>query len=324
MTSSSGATIVTGATGFVGSHVLDRLADRAPLVAWYRQGGTRPDPARHLDWRPVDLTDGESVARALDEVEPAQIFHLAGAPNIATSWRSALSHLKINALGTHYLLDAVRRSGLPCRVLVVSSGQIYQPSDEPLDEDAPLVPPSPYGFSKLAADLLALDAARQEGLDVVVARPFNHAGPRQAPEFAVSSFARQIARIEAGLVPPELAVGNLNARRDITDVRDVADAYVRLMDNGVAGRAYNICSGRAWRMRDLLDELLHQSPVRIDVRLDTDRLRPHDVPIVQGDATRMRAELGWIPTIGVEQTLADTLEWWRQRVRPGAAAADAL
>jgi GDP-4-dehydro-6-deoxy-D-mannose reductase len=147
----------------------------------------------------------------------------------------------------------------------------------------------------------------------VLARPFNHAGPRQSADYAVSSFARQIARIEGGLAPPFISVGNLNARRDITDVRDVADAYLRLMDRGTSGRAYNICSGRAWRMRDLIDEMLHQSGVRIEVRLDTSRLRPHDVPIVQGDASRIRAELGWTPAIPVEQTLTDTLVWWRAR-----------
>jgi GDP-4-dehydro-6-deoxy-D-mannose reductase len=203
----------------------------------------------------------------------------------------------------------------PCRVLVVSSAQVYQRSDEPIDEDTPLVPATPYGLSKLAQDRLAAAAVRDDHLDVVIARPFNHAGPRQSPAFAVASFARQIARIEAGLDPPELRVGNLDARRDLTDVRDVVEAYVRIMEGAPAGRPYNICSGRAWRVGDLLEELRHMSTVRIRVEVDPARLRPQDIPVIQGDASRLQADLGWSPRVPVEQTLHDTLEWWRQEIQ---------
>jgi GDP-4-dehydro-6-deoxy-D-mannose reductase len=309
------ATLVTGATGFAGGHLLDRLADRAPLVAWYRPDGRQPDPERHIDWRPVNLLDADDVARGYEEAAPAQIFHVAGAPQVMASWNSVVPHLQTNVLGTHYLLDAVRRSGRPCRVLVVSSGQVYQVGDDPIDENAPLVPSTPYGVSKLAQDRLADRAWREDGLDVVIARPFNHAGPRQAPEFAVSDFARQIARIEAGLAPPELRVGNLDARRDMTDVRDVVEAYDLLMADAPAGRPFNVCSGRAWKVGDLLDELLQAARVPIRVTLDESKLRPVDVPVVQGDASRIRTELGWSPHIRVEQMLSDTLEWWRAEIR---------
>src|SRR5690606_30908938 len=174
-----------------------------------------------------------------------------------------------------------------------------------------LGPSNPYGLSKLAQDQLALRAALEEGFDVVVARPFNHIGPEQLPGFAVSSFARQIARIELGLDPPTLRVGNLEARRDITDVRDVVRAYVRIMESGTPGRAYNVCSGRSWRVRDLLHELLHFSAAEIEVEIDPARFRPNDVPTVQGDGSRIRSELGWTPEIPVERTLLDTLAWWR-------------
>jgi GDP-4-dehydro-6-deoxy-D-mannose reductase len=319
----SGATLVTGATGFAGGHLLDQLADRAPLVAWYRPDGQQPDPQRHLDWRPVNLLDGEDVARGIEEVAPAQIFHLAGAPQVAASFRTAVPHLLTNVIGTHHILEAVRRSGRPCRVLVASSAQVYRVGDEPLDERAPLAPATPYGFSKLAQDRLAERAWSEDGLDVVIARPFNHAGPRQGSAFVVSSFARQIARIEAGLAPPEILVGNLEARRDMTDVRDVVGAYDLLMSSAPAGRPFNICSGRAWKIRDLLDELLNVARVRIAVVIDEARLRPVDVPVMQGDATRIRTELGWSPRIPVEQMLSDTLEWWRSEVRAGRASSPA-
>jgi len=200
-------------------------------------------------------------------------------------------------------------------VLVVTSAQIYQAGDEAIDEGAPRVPANPYGLSKLAADDLALRAAAEDGLDVIVARPFNHAGPRQSAEYVVSSFARQIARIEAGLAPPVIHVGNLDARRDLTDVRDVVAAYERMMDAAPIGRPYNICSGRAWRIADLLDELRQLSAVQVRIEVDEQRLRPADIPVIQGDATRIRTELGWTPRIKVEETLHDTLVWWREQVR---------
>lgn len=313
----SGATLVTGATGFAGGHLLDRLADRAPLIAWYRPDGQQPDAQRHLDWRPVDLLNATEVARAIEEACPAQIFHLAGAPQVASSFRNALPHLQTNVLGTHHLLEAIRRSGRPCRVLVVSSAQVYQVGDDPIDERAALVPSTPYGLSKLAQDRLAERAWLDDGLDVVIARPFNHAGPRQSSAFVVSSFARQIARIEAGLAPPEILVGNLDSRRDMTDVRDVVEAYDLLMASAPPGRPFNICSGRAWKIRDLLDELLHVARVPISVSVDEARLRPVDVPVMQGDAARIRTELGWAPRIPVERMLSDTLEWWRAEIRSG-------
>jgi GDP-4-dehydro-6-deoxy-D-mannose reductase len=318
----AGVTIVTGATGFAGAHLLACLGDRAPIVAWGRPGGRPAAAGTHAAWEWVDLTRRDQVTDAVRAARPSRIYHVAGAPNVADSWSEPVAHLAVNALGTHHLVDAVRLAAVPCRILVVSSAQIYRPSDEPIDEDAPMGPSNPYGLSKLAQDQLSLRAARDEGLDVVVARPFNHIGPGQQAGFAVSSFARQIARIERGLDSPEMRVGNLEARRDITDVRDVVRAYVRIMERGETGRAYNVCSGRSWRIRDLLHEMLQLSGAAIDVSIDSTRFRPNDVPTVQGDGSRIRAELGWTPTLRVEQSLADTLSWWRRELgqeRPESA-----
>jgi GDP-4-dehydro-6-deoxy-D-mannose reductase len=257
------------------------------------------------------------VTRALDDIGPARIYHLAGAPQVDTSWQNVVPHLRANALATHYLLEAVRLLRAPCRVLVVSSAQVYRITDEPINEDTPLLPSSPYGLSKLAQDQLAQRAVQEDGLDVVLARPFNHAGPGQSPAFVIPSFARQIARIEAGLAPATIKVGNLNTRRDLTDVRDVVNAYVSVMHAAPHGRPYNICSGRAWHIHELVDELFQLAQTTVTVEVDPARLRPNDVPIVQGDATRIRAELGWAPKIPVEQTLKDTLDYWRAQVAAG-------
>lgn len=311
-------TIVTGATGFVGSHLLDRLADSSAIVAWYRPGGRPPDPSRPVDWQAVDLADGEAVAKSVAATGPARIYHLGGSPYVGSSWQNATPHLRANALGTHHILDAVRRAGRPCRVLVVSSAQVYQSSAQPLTEDAPLVPMNPYGLSKLAADQLALRSVREDGLDVVLARPFNHAGPRQSALFAVSGFARQVALIEAGLSPPVIKVGDLTTRRDFTDVRDVVQAYQQLLERAPAGRPFNVCSGRAWQIGELLDTLIGLSSASVRLEQESARLRPNDTPLVQGDPTRIRSELGWTPERRMEDTLADTLDYWRTETRQKA------
>jgi GDP-4-dehydro-6-deoxy-D-mannose reductase len=308
--------LITGAAGFAGSYLIERLGSDHPIVGWFKPDTPRPQDSPGVEWMPVELVDRNAVDAAVSAAAPTEIYHLAGAPSVETSWVNSVPHLQINALGTHYLLRAVERVARRCRVLVVTSAQVYQTGNDPIREDAPLVPSSPYGLTKLAQDQLALQAA-SDGLDVVVARPFNHIGPRQTPGFAVASFARQVARIEAGLEPAVMRVGNLETRRDMTDVRDVADAYARIMASGLAGRPYNVCSGRAQRMRDLLERLRDLASVDIVIETDPARLRPNDVPVVEGDATRLRAELGWAPRIDLDQTLRDTLDWWRAEVRAG-------
>jgi GDP-4-dehydro-6-deoxy-D-mannose reductase len=300
--------LVTGAAGFAGSHLLDRHASGRRVVAWRRPRGTPARAHPGVEWQAVNLTDRDAVVRHIARLSPTAIVHLAGAPNVRASWQNVVPHLRTNVLGTHHLLDAVRMAGHRCRMLIVSSAQVYKASEEPLAEDAPLTPPSPYGLSKLAQEQLALRAAIDDGLDVVVARPFNHVGPGQGADFALSSFARQIARIEAGLAPPSIRVGNLDARRDMTDVRDVVDAYLLVVARGRCGEAYNVCSGRAPTMRELLGRLCSLSRVPVQVETDPDRLRPNDVPTLVGDPSRIAAELGWEPRIPLDRTLADILE----------------
>lgn len=303
--------LVTGATGFAGSHLLDRLPRDTPLTAWARPRGRAPQPRPGVEWQAVDLLDRRAVARAIAALTPTIVYHLAGAPHVGSSFGNPAQPLAINAVATHYLLDALETHAPAARIVVVTSAMIYRPSRDPLTETSPTVPSSPYGLSKLAQDRLASLAAGG-GLDARIARPFNHTGPRQDASFAIPGFAEQIARIEAGLAEPLLRVGNLDAERDITDVRDVVDGYVTIAARGEAGAACNVCSGRAWRIGDLLEMMLARAKRPIRVEVDQARLRPIELPRLVGDNTRLRA-LGWSPRIPIDTTLDDVLEYWRGR-----------
>jgi GDP-4-dehydro-6-deoxy-D-mannose reductase len=308
----TGPPLITGATGFAGSHLLDQLIQLSPVVgAWANPRGA-PVAERHAKvvWRAVDMLDRDAVRAAVADLRPSAIYHCAGAADVAGSWADPVKPLRVNTLGTHHLLNAVRDAGLRCPVLVTGSALLYRPSTEAITEDSPIGPSNPYALSKLAQEMVA---ARATWCPVLLARPFNHAGPRQSPAYVVSSFARQIAEIEAGLGEPVLRVGNLDARRDITDVRDTVRAYRLLIQSGQSGRPYNICSGRAHRIGDLLDTLLGLSRTRISVAVDPSRLRPSDNPIVLGDPSRMAREIGWRAEIPIERTLTDLLDYWRQR-----------
>lgn len=303
--------LVTGATGFAGSHLLDRLPTDAPVTAWARPGGHPPRPRPGVAWRAVDLLDPRDVAAAIRASHPSTIYHLAGAPHVGSSFDNPAMPLAINAGGTHHLLRAVESHAPSARVVVVTSAMIYRASSNPLDEAAPLLPSSPYGLSKLAQDRLATLAAAG-GLDAVVARPFNHTGARQSPTFSMPGFAEQIARIESGQGEPVIRVGNLDAERDITDVRDVVDGYLTVAGGATRGGIYNVCSGRAWRIGDLLEMLLARARTPIRVQVDPARVRPVELPRLVGDPARLRA-LSWEPRIPIEQMLEDLLEYWRSR-----------
>jgi GDP-4-dehydro-6-deoxy-D-mannose reductase len=311
--------IVTGAAGFAGRHLLDHLVQVLPaaqqLIAWRRPGGTAaPTVNSRISWNVVDLLDEPAVDLALAAAQPATVFHCAGSPHVASSWLDTLVPLQANVLGTHYLLRSIEQHAPDARVLVPSSALVYEPEGVPLGEEHPLVPRTPYGVSKLAQEMLAGRAQLDQGLLTLIARPFNHIGPGQDPSFVASALARQIAEAESGLSAPVIHVGNLDARRDLTDVRDTVRAYETIASRGVPGRVYNVCSGRARRMRDLLDGLLDLSTVRVEIRLDADRLRPSDIPLLVGDPSRISSELGWRAEIPIEQTLADLLAHWRGRV----------
>jgi GDP-4-dehydro-6-deoxy-D-mannose reductase len=308
--------LVTGAGGFAGSHLLDLLAaDGDELYGWHRPGNA-PAAARAaaVNWQGVDLLDAAAAREAIAAVRPTAVYHCAGAAHAGRSWGATVDTLAINVRGTHNLLEALRLAGLETRVLVPSSAMIYRPAHEALTEDHPLVPPNPYGLSKLAQELLAARSS-DERLTVTIGRPFNHLGPRQSPNFAAAGFARQIAEIEIGRREPEVVVGNLDARRDTLDVRDAVRAYRTILRTGRAGRPYNISSGTNRTVRDVLDELIARARVPVSVRVDPARFQQNDLPLLLGDSSRLRDELGWTPLIPLSQTLDDLLDFWRTTLR---------
>jgi GDP-4-dehydro-6-deoxy-D-mannose reductase len=303
--------LVTGAAGFAGSHLLDLLASAgADLAAWQRPGGRVPAGHAGVRWESVDMLDRASVRAAVSRLRPTVVYHCAGAAHVGRAWDRAEHTFAVNVRATHHLLDALEETGVAARVLIPSSALVYKGADRPLTEDDPLVPDSPYGVSKLAQEMLGQHAGA--GVRVLVARAFNHMGPRQDPMFAASGFARRIADIERGRWAPEIAVGNLDAKRDLTDVRDTVRAYQLIVERGEPGRPYNVCSGRAIAIRDLLDMLIARAKVRVAIKPDPARYRPNDLPLLAGDPGRIQRELGWTADVPIERTVDDLLDYWRR------------
>lgn len=311
-----GPVLVTGAAGFAGSHLVDLLRPLGLAIEGWRRPDT-PVPfgtdLSGVTWHDVELLDRASVASAMARLRPAVVFHFAGAAHVGQSWRAAAETLETNVIGTHHLLEADRALGLGARILVPGSSTVYRESEGPLSESSPIAPQSPYAVSKLAQEQLGVRAAA-EGQHIVVTRSFNHIGARQAPSFAAASFARQIALIEAGRADPVLRVGNLAPCRDLMDVRDTVRAYAALVERGRPGVVYNVCSGRALVIRELVEGLCRRATRPIDVEADPALYRPHDAPMVIGDHGLLTADTGWRPGVPLDRTLDDLLAYWRDAV----------
>jgi GDP-4-dehydro-6-deoxy-D-mannose reductase len=290
-----GRVVVTGAQGFVGTHLLEELRERAEPVD-------------------ADVTDADAIRQAVRESEPEAVVHLAALSAVSASWDDPELVWRVNALGTVNVLEAVRAECPRARVLVASTGEVYGRAEAiPTPESAPVQPLSPYAASKAAAEVAALQAGRT-GLDIVVARAFQHEGPGRDDRFAVGSWVRQVAGAEeAGR--GALHVGNLDVRRDITDVRDVCRAYVLLLDPAVPPGVYNVAGGRPTPLRAVVDLLVGLAEVPVTVEVDPARLRRADIDVVAGDASKLRAVTGWAPRIPLEQTLRDTLDAARRTLQ---------
>ncbi len=313
--------LITGITGFAGGFLAEALlAQKDVQLLGLSRDGRWPSYLRHLesrvDLQACDLCDGKSIDKQLRRLGPEQIYHLAGYAHVGQSFREPEATWAGNLTGTLSLYDAACRWGGRCRILYISSGQIYgepETPDQAFDEHSPLRPASPYGASKAAADLASYQYTRSPGLDIVRVRPFNHIGPRQSSQFAVAHFAQQIAAIERKQRPPLLETGNLKPLRDLTDVRDMVQAYLMLMQRGKTGEVYNAAAGQVHSMEAVLNRLLQLARARVEVRQQADQLRATDTSAIRADAGKLRRETGWGPKFSLDQTLMDTLEFWRNQ-----------
>jgi GDP-4-dehydro-6-deoxy-D-mannose reductase len=311
--------LITGATGFVGGYLTEALLGRGESVVGLGRRGAWPAEWAHLagraELRSCDLLAVDKVERLLRDARPARIYHLAGYAAVGTSFREPEAAWDGNLLATRRLYEAVVRWGGRPRILFVGSGLIYGACEpgQPPDENSPLRPTSPYATSKASADLVSYQYACSSGLEIVRARPCNHIGPRQSPQFAVASFARQVVAIERGQAPPVIETGNLAPQRDMTDVRDTVAAYVLLMDRGQAGEAYNIGTGQSYSMQTVLDRLLALTGLKVEVRQRPELVRPTDPAHIGVDAGKLRRATGWSPRYSLDDSLTDTLAYLRQQ-----------
>ncbi len=308
--------LITGATGFVGSHLIAECARRG----WSVFGTAHPtetyDPAvvDPAEIERVELSDVEAVKALVAKIGPEQIYHLAAQASVQQAWRDPMATITNNVGAQLAILSAARETCPAARILVISSSEVYggaDPAKMPVDEDAPLGPLDPYAVSKVTQEMLGLQHYLAFKMPVVRVRPFNHMGPRQRPGFVGADFARQVALIESGAMPPLIRVGKLDAVRDLSDVRDIVRAYTLALTEGEAGAVYNVASGQGVAVHALLDLFVAASTTAIDVEADPALFRPVDRPIIVGDAGRLRARTGWEPRIALEQTVRDTLDFWR-------------
>ena len=311
--------LLTGIAGFAGSFLADYLV-RETDVEVHGVVHRHDHRIAHLTGRVHlhrgDLRNALWVSEVVQEIQPDFTLHLAAWSDVGGSWRQPWTTYELNIQCQLNLLEALRRWQPACRTIVISSNEIYglvEPGDLPIDESTPFRPNSPYGVSKLAQDMMALQYFNSHQMPIVRARSFNHLGPGQADDFAASAFARQIAEIELGLHEPVVRVGNLSTERDFTDVRDVVRAYWLLAQNGESGACYNVGSGRPRAIRWLLDTLLDLTDMPIDVAVDPARLRPSDVPVSYCDNQRLVAATGWQPEIDLRTSLQDLLDTWRKQ-----------
>lgn len=313
--------LITGVNGFAGSHLAKYILGLrgARVFGTKRKHSKFQGLSAGVKLVDCDLNDRKSIYRALKLSKPDRIFHLAALSYVPASWKDPAITLSTNMEGQIAIFESLRELGQKPRVLVAGSSEEYgkvKSSEIPVKETNELRPLSPYGVSKVGQDLLGYQYFQSYKIPVVRTRAFSHTGPGQKEVFAASHFAREIALMEAGKKKPVLLVGNLEARKDYSDVRDIARAYWLALEKGEPGEVYNICSGRGRKMKEILGILLGYSRVKIRVQNDPARMRPSDVPLLVGDASKFRRRTGWAPRIPIEKTLLDLLNDWRARVRP--------
>lgn len=318
--------LVTGIAGFAGSHLAELLISRgADVHGLFVPGSSlenldeilrdrqRADRLRLVE---ADIVDGEGLAAAIADIQPDRVYHLAAVSSVRQSLEDPAEAFQVNTVGTRNLLEAVRRVGVKPRILVVSSAEAYGDSanlGRPLREEDPLLPVSPYGASKAAAEAVASRYVREFNLDIIRVRPFPHTGPRHSPQFVFPDWARQLVEIEAGRRPPRLHVGNLEVQRDLSDVRDIVVAYVLALEQGETGAVYNVCSGHVYALREVLEAMIRLTRLEVEIVTERDRLRPQDLEAMIGTAQALHDHTGWEASTPLIRTLEDLLAYWRMR-----------
>ena len=314
--------LITGITGFVGSHLAEFFISKGDAeIFGIERWRSRTENIDHikdkLNFTECDIRDASSVKKAVQKIMPDQIYHLAAQSFVPTSWSAPAETLTTNIVGQLNILEAVRELKINPAILVACSSEEYglvHPDELPIKETNPLRPLSPYAVSKVGQDLLAYQYFMSYKLNIVRTRAFNHTGPRRGQVFVSSNFARQIVEIEKGRKENVIEVGNLEAQRDFTDVRDMVRGYFLALEKGKAGEAYNICSGKVYKIREVLDMLLKLTKVKIEVKQDAKRMRPSDVPVLLGDYSLFTKTTNWNPEIPFKKTLEDLLDYWRERI----------
>ncbi len=315
--------LITGASGFAGSHLAEYLLslNRFSVVGTYlaeKSLSLIPDLKDKMEFIQADLSKKEEIERVVSEVKPDYVYHLAALASPADSFKAPDETFINNTVSQIHLLESIRNNNLTAtRILVISSADVYgkvSKEDLPITEKTRFMPTNPYAVSKIAQDFLGLQYFLSYDMHIVRVRPFNHIGPRQSPHFAVSAFAKKVAEIEKGKMEPVLRVGNLEPKRDFTDVRDTVRAYQIILDEGKDGEVYNIGSGVSYALSDVVDKFLSFSTVKMKVEVDPELFRPSDTPELLCDYQKLHALTNWKPTIPFDQTLKETLDYWRNIV----------
>jgi len=318
---------VTGVAGFAGTHLAELLIKEG-FKTYGTDLGERSlikaaEILKGAELVQCDMRDGETLSRIVSEVVPEVVFHLAALASVLECERNPSAAIETNVIGSCNMLEAVRNHAPKARTIVVSSSEVYgkvAPEQIPLSEKAPVKPANLYGVTKASVEMLSMLYVQKSGMDVVILRPFNHVGPRQSPAFVCSDFAAQIARIERGLAPPRIDVGDLTVERDFTDVKDIVRGYVLAARRARGGEIYNVCSGRSVRVEQILNVVLEYAEVAIEVHRDPAKFRPSELPVLVGTAEKFARSTGWAAEIPIEATLRDTLDYWRAELASSSSA----
>ncbi|MBU2476492.1 GDP-mannose 4,6-dehydratase [Candidatus Micrarchaeota archaeon] len=316
--------LITGVNGFVGSHLSEYILNNnlGEVYGTYRTKNedfsNTKKIMKKISFVECDITDSYSVDMTIEEIKPDYIFHLAAQAFVPSSWKSPVETLNTNIIGSLNLFEAIKKNNKKIRIQIAGSSEEYglvKENEVPIKESNPLRPLSPYGVSKVAMDLLGYQYHQSYGLNIIRTRAFNHEGPRRGESYVTSNFAKQVALIEAGEQEPVINVGNLEAKRDFTDVRDMVKAYWLAVEKGTSGEVYNIASGKAYKIQEVVDILKKLSKKEFQVKQDPTRLRPSDVQILLGDSSKFRKQTGWKPEIPFEKTMEDLLDYWREKIK---------